>query len=294
MAQQIPLGMEARAEEVHSNRTHEIAPDLAYCRLVIANIVFYGRAHANSGEWVLIDAGVFGTRSVLDDAIEQRFGQSSKPAAIILTHGHFDHVGLLEDLAAEWDIPIYAHPLEHPYLNGGAAYPPGDPSVGGGLMAALSSFYPTKPVDVGTRLQSLPEDGSIPCMPGWRWVHTPGHTPGHVSLWREQDGAIIAGDAFVTTAPESVYATTFQTPELHGPPKYFTIDWEKAQASVQELAALEPALVITGHGRAMQGVEMNDALHLLAAEFTSLAIPENGLYVETPARADDGSAYAKP
>ena len=46
--------------------------------------------------------------------------------AIVMTHGHFDHVGALEDLAEEWDTPVDAHPLEHPYLDGKASYPPGD------------------------------------------------------------------------------------------------------------------------------------------------------------------------
>ena len=40
-------------------------------------------------------------------------------------------------------------------------------------------------------------------MPGWRWVHTPGHTAGHVSLFRDADRTLIAGDAFVTTKQES-------------------------------------------------------------------------------------------
>src|SRR3712207_7159986 len=49
----------------------------------------------------------------------------------------FDHVGVLETLAAEWDVPVVAHELEAPYLTGQASYPPPDPSVGGGLVARL-------------------------------------------------------------------------------------------------------------------------------------------------------------
>ena len=64
---------------------------------------------------------------------------------------------------------------------------PPDPSVGGGLMSPLSPLYPREPVDVSRRLQALPADGSVPAMPGWRWVHTPGHAPG-VSLWRPGTG----------------------------------------------------------------------------------------------------------
>ena len=115
-------------------------------------------------------------------AAQTRFGGTGRPSAIVLTHGHFDHVGPLETLAKEWDVPLYAHKLEHPYLNGTESYPPPDPTVGGGLMSLLSPLYRRKTVDVSERLRLLPDDGSVPGMAGWRWLHTPGHTPGHVSL----------------------------------------------------------------------------------------------------------------
>jgi glyoxylase-like metal-dependent hydrolase (beta-lactamase superfamily II) len=131
-------------------------------------------------------------------------------------------------------------------------------------------------------------------MPGWRWVHTPGHTPGHVSLWREADRALVVGDAFVTTTQESAYAAMTQAPAMHGPPMYFTPDWTSAKASVRTLAALEPDLVVTGHGRAMEGADMRAALHALARDFDEIAVPEQGRYVGAPARAEDGSAYRDP
>jgi glyoxylase-like metal-dependent hydrolase (beta-lactamase superfamily II) len=126
-------------------------------------------------------------------------------------------------------VPAYAHLLEHPYLNGTASYPPADPSVGGGMMALLSPLYPTRPVDVRPQLRLLPEDQSVPDMPGWRWNHSPGHSPGHVSLWRPADRMLIVGDAFITTKQESAYSAVTQSPEMHGPPMYFTPDWERAR-----------------------------------------------------------------
>ena len=201
MTQQLPLEESARAQENdRDDGTREIAPDLAYRRIAIANVIFYGKPDAGDRNWVLIDTGVIGGKAFIKSAARARFGANARPCAIILTHGHFDHVGVLEDLVEEWDVPVYAHELEHPYLNGRAAYPPGDPSVGGGLMASLSSLYPTRPVDVSARLEALPSDGTVPHMPGWRWLHTPGHSPGHVSFWRRADQTLIAGDAFVTTA----------------------------------------------------------------------------------------------
>ena len=90
-------------------------------------------------------------------------------------------------------------------------------------------------------------------MPGWRAVYTPGHTAGHVSIWREHDRTLIAGDAVVTTKQESLLAVMAQRPELHGPPAYFTQDWERAAQSVRTIAALEPEVLATGHGIVMRG-----------------------------------------
>jgi glyoxylase-like metal-dependent hydrolase (beta-lactamase superfamily II) len=291
MERQIPLDPAGRADdperdEIRDDGTHEIASDLAYKRLAIVNVVFYGLPQqAGDRGWVLIDAGIPGTTGHIARAAEERFGKDARPAAIIMTHGHFDHVGALEELAERWDVPVYAHDLERPYLDGREYYPPPDPSVGGGMMALLSPLYPRGPVNVGTHLQTLPTDGSVPGMPGWRWLPTPGHTPGHVSLWRESDRTIVAGDAFITTAQESAYAALTQAPAMHGPPMYFTPDWVSARASVEQLAALDPELVVTGHGRAMRGAEMRQALHTLARDFDRIAVPEHGRYVPESTRS---------
>lgn len=296
---QIPVDDSARADDperdaTREDGTREIAPDLAYRRLAIVNVVFVGRPHAGDRGWILVDTGVSGTTRLITDAAESRFGKNARPSAIVMTHGHFDHVGGLTNLAERWDVPVYAHELERPYLDGSAAYPPPDPSVGGGLMARLSSFYPRGPVNVGGRLRTLPPDGTVPDMPGWRWLHTPGHTPGHVSFWREADRTLIAGDAFITTRQESAYAVATQSPEMHGPPMYYTPDWITARESVERLARLEPMLVVTGHGPAMEGHEMRTALHDLARKFDAVAVPDQGKYVGNPARAEDGTAYRKP
>lgn len=236
-------------------------------------MVYSGLPGGPDGSWVLIDAGTSGcTNRIIEDATE-RFGDSH-PACIIVTHGHFDHVGSLRDLVDHWDVPVYAHLDEFPFLNGSASYPPAHPDAGGGMMTLLSPLYPRGPIDIGESLRPLPDDGTVPGMPGWQWVATPGHSPGHVSLWHPSGERLIAGDAIITTAQESAYAVLTQTPEIHGPPKYFTPDWESAERSVMALAALMPRLVISGHGPPVAGENVPLAIAHLANNFRQIAVPK--------------------
>lgn len=284
-----------QAERAPGALVHAVTDDLAYLRTAIANVYLFGPPGARDGEWVLIDAGVIGSARAIRAAAEERFCAGSRPAAIVLTHGHFDHVGALRELVDEWQVPVYAHELELPYITGRSAYPPPDPSVGGGAMARLAWLYPRGPVDVDGAAGPLPADGSVPGMPGWRWIHTPGHTPGHVSLFRESDGTLLAGDAFTTVRQESFFAVLSQRPEIHGPPMYYTQDWASAAASVRTLAALEPRIVATGHGVPMRGPEMADALRELARDFENLAVPAHGRYVGRPVVADEtGVVFVPP
>src|SRR5438067_1299919 len=109
MAEQVPLDDSARAAEEYDDSVHSVAPDLAYKRLLLVNAAFIGPAGAGDREWVLIDTGIPGSAGAIARAARKRFGENSRPAAIILTHGHFDHVGAVKTLADEWETPIYAH-----------------------------------------------------------------------------------------------------------------------------------------------------------------------------------------
>jgi len=270
------------------------APDVTCLQLSIVNVVLVGRPAAGDREWVLVDAGLATSGETIRRAAADLFGPGSRPSAIVLTHGHFDHVGALRELAEGWDAPIYAHELELPYLTGRSDYPPPDPTVGGGLMARLSPFYPKKANDFRPRVRPLPADGSVPGLAGWRWLNTPGHTPGHVSLFRDAARALIAGDAFVTTKQESALAVLTQRVEIHGPPAYFTQDWEAAGQSVRDLAALRPDIAVTGHGKPMSGGALHAGLDRLARNFERLAVPSHGRYVGRPALADERGTVSVP
>jgi len=278
--------------DVGTDRTIGVTDDVAALQDLIVNVIFYGTP---GGPWVLVDAGMpYTALPKIRLAAERRFGPGNRPQAIILTHGHFDHVGALPMLADEWDVPIYAHPLEMPYLTGQSPYPPPDPTVGGGMMARLSMLYPRGPYDFGRRMKELPADGSVPGMQGWRWVHTPGHTPGHVSLFRDADATLIAGDAFVTTKQESAMAAMTQAvPLVHRPPAYYTPDWVSAYESVRRLLDLHPAVAITGHGLPMRGAELEDGLRRLVDNFRQ-EMPRRGRYVFESATFDEHGVVSVP
>lgn len=272
----------------------EVAFDVACVPLSIVNVYFSGRPFGGDRSWVLIDAGLGFSQSRIVKTASERFGPDARPAAVVLTHGHFDHVGALRGLAEMWDVPIYAHPLEFPYLTGKSSYPPPDPAVGGGAMSFLSRLYPRGPVDVSSRLRPLPRDGTVPGMPGWRWIHTPGHTPGHVALFRATDRLLIAGDAFVTQKQESALAVMFQPQVVSRPPAYYTTDWAAARRSVEALSKLRPNVAATGHGIPMQGERMREELAQLLQNWDREAVPSHGRYVGEPAIADEGGVRYIP
>lgn len=248
----------------------DTAPGVSGLRIVFANVF---ALHDADGSWMLLDAGLPFSAGLIHSWAEKHFDQP--PRAIVLTHGHFDHAGAALELAEKWDVLIYAHPQEFPFLNGEREYAAPDFNAGGGLMTLLSPLYPRGPIQLGDRLRPLaPEGAAEPTghLRGWRVIESPGHTPGHVSFFRTADGVLLAGDAFCTTKPESFFdAAITQTPELHGPPAYFTPDWSSAADSIQKLAALNPTVVAPGHGKPLAGEDVAGKLQQLAAQFRKAA-----------------------
>ncbi len=281
----------------HSRETQslyfDVAPNVWGTKDVFVNM--YMVKDEETEQWVLIDAGLKSSAPKIKRMAEKLFGADSKPAAIILTHGHFDHTGSLIRLAEEWQVPVYCHYLELPYLSGKSSYPPPDSSVNGGLMAKMAFMYPKKPINVEHRLHILPPDGSVPFLSDWQYIYTPGHAPGHVSFFRKHDRVLIAGDAVATTIQESVMSVMMQKKKLSGPAKYFTYDWEAARHSVLAIADLRPEVIAAGHGKPMSGPDMQAALHNLSRHFDELAVPKKGRYRDDPALVDaSGVMYLPP
>lgn len=261
---------------VSSGKVRKAREDVFYYTNQIVNVIFIGTSEG----WVLVDAGMPKCGEELRLVAEDIFGANAKPSAIILTHGHFDHVGGIVHLIEHWNVPVYAHPLEFPFLTGEQSYPEPDTSVEGGMLAKISSIYPSEPIDITPALKALPGDGTVPHLEHWKWIHTPGHSPGQVALFRESDATLISADAIITVKQDSMYKVLVQKKEVCGPPVYLTTNWQAAYESVKKLEALNPQIVVPGHGTAMEGAELTEGLRKLVDEFDEVAVPEHGKFVK--------------
>lgn len=257
---------------------HRVAPRVTSLRTFISNVCLVGNPIGEDDEksWSLIDAGMPQSTERIVKASEKLFGRDTRPEAILLTHGHFDHVGALVELVRYWDVPVFAHEDEIPYLTGKRFYPKPDPHASRGVMAKISPLFPKEPINLTGRVHPLPAEGWVPGLPDWRWIHTPGHTPGHVSFFRDGDRVLIAGDAFTTVKQEEAGAVIVQEKDLSGPPAYFTPDWEAAKDSIWQLAALRPSVAVAGHGPAIRGSDLAGHLTELARNFDQIVKPKSG------------------
>ncbi len=204
-----------------------------------------------SKDLIMVDAGMPKDYQVLLEDINQRFN-GKRPVAIILTHGHFDHVGCLARLVEKWKIPVFSSEEEIPYLNGTKDYPKGKFSLKG-LVAMLSKTFPNHGINIKNHLYPLPENHSVPYLEGWEWIATPGHTPGHISLYNREKRILLAGDAMTTVKQESFTAVLTQRYSLNGPPAYFTPDKKEAKKSIINLLQRPIECLVTGHGPIIKG-----------------------------------------
>ena len=176
---------------------------------------------------VVVDAGTKGAGRRLVRAL-----QGHAVGAHALTHAHPDHAGGSKRVVDAFEVPVWVGERDRADVESGS------------LLIADSWAKP-----VMTRLARYPpvavarslREGDV-VGPGFVVLETPGHSPGHVSYWRESDRTLVCGDVvfnmnIVTTARG-----------LREPPAMFTPDPARNRDSARRLAALEPELVLFGHG----------------------------------------------
>ena len=227
--------------------------------LQAVNVYLIGSADG----WCLVDAGWPRHAAEIRQAAAGLYGSGSRPAAILLTHCHPDHAGAARELAAEWGCGVCMHPLDLPLAS------PDERAVrecGGPLdlwvilpflrlMGRRRMLAALEKGSLGDAAMALDPQAPLPCPAGWRVLHTPGHTPGHIVLLREQDGVVITGDAICTIDLNSPLELVRQRPLLGYPPWITTWDWAAAKTSAVVVAALRPTVIAPGHGVPMRGAE---------------------------------------
>ena len=222
--------------------------------------------------WVLIDAGWANDASRIERAARSLSGADARPAAILLTHCHPDHCGSARELARSWDCEVYMHPDELPIASGdfaaiSACAGPLDRWIILPMMRAMGRRRRAAVLagsSLGDVARSFEPTGSVPGLPDWECVPTPGHTPGHLSYFRPKDRILITGDALVTLKVNSLSGLLIRRRGLSGPPRYTTWSWRAATESVGTLAKLDPTVVAGGHGRTMSGARTADRLRAFA------------------------------
>jgi glyoxylase-like metal-dependent hydrolase (beta-lactamase superfamily II) len=222
----------------------------------------------SGSSWTLVDAGWFGSEKKIRAAAEYVFGPETRPTSMVLTHLHPDHSGATAPLAERWGQLAYVHPDELPLA---AGYQPAYAIPLDRWLIPVIRRLPKKTQakiaagsDLTAVVQAFDPAAGIPGLLGWEALHSPGHTPGHISLYRREDGVLITGDAVLTVDLNSLLGVLTGRQGVFGPPRYSTSDRPTAQRSIAALATLEPNVLATGHGpvRVEQAAQ---ALQALAA-----------------------------
>lgn len=203
---------------------------------------------------VLVDTGFPGLLPKFKEALTEAHVPWEQLRTIIITHQDLDHIGSLPALLSEecLGLTVLAHEVEKPYIEGErmllkhtpealaaaeAMIPPHVPEEWRRAFLSVLSHPPKGRVD-----QTL-EDGEIlPFAGGITVIHTPGHSPGHLSLYHHDSRTLIAADAL-----------TVQGGELHGPTPSATPDMKLALSSLTKFAEYEIDTVICYHGGIYRG-----------------------------------------
>jgi glyoxylase-like metal-dependent hydrolase (beta-lactamase superfamily II) len=225
----------------------------------------------STDSWVLVDTGLTSSAAEIREAAESLFGPDSSPTAILLTHYHPDHSGAAAELAQGWQCPVWLHPTELGMVDGDLpAFRERSFPLDRWLILPVLNLISKKRIAAilsrrGLRqfTRVLSADGTVPGLPGWKAVPTPGHTPGHTAFFRPDDSVLLSGDA-VTTRWGRARARLGRDGRPSGSPWVFTWNRAAARRAVATLAELKPRVIASGHGEPLSAPDLGERLNELS------------------------------
>jgi len=207
-------------------------------------------------ELTLIDTGMPGQAGAILSELREMGFVPPDLRTIVLTHGHLDHVGSAEALVARCGARILAHRDDVPYIQGIKPMP---------AASALSRLM-YRATALMLRSAALPVDGAlldaqmVHALGGLQVCHTPGHTPGSVSLYQPERGLLFCGDALFNRNPLTGRRG------LQLPLAFVSADLMRARAAARLLADLTIETLLPGHGEPVSDSVSERILALLGAE----------------------------
>jgi glyoxylase-like metal-dependent hydrolase (beta-lactamase superfamily II) len=199
----------------------------------------------------LVDAGLPGQAEVIGAALTEVGIEVRDLRRIIFTHQDLDHVGSGAALVRQSGARVLAHPADSPHIEGSLRPLKFTPEMLAQRPQMREVLERLEPVRVDEHV----EDGDrLDLAGGTRVIFTPGHTPGHLSLYLERPRVLVAGDAL-----------TAEGGHLNGPNPPLTLDVRAAARSVRRLADLEIDTIVCYHGGVV-GEDANGQLRRVIQE----------------------------
>ncbi|MEW4371204.1 MBL fold metallo-hydrolase [Paenibacillus kandeliae] len=171
-------------------------------------------------------------------------------AGVILTHQDIDHVGTLPQFINDGGgkLEVYAHEDDRKVIDGTAPFIKATPERLQMIASSLAPeegqlFRATFSADTPPNVNHVLHDGDVlPLAGGLQVVHTPGHTPGHISLYHPVSKTLFTGDAMAVNEGQ-----------LEGPVPAFTPDYPLAVQSLKAFLDLDIDTIVCYHGGAFRG-----------------------------------------